>query len=136
VAWETVCVVLDSRLVTAAQIPTIDAVRGLVRRLLDRGAFSGREQLLGQVDYLEYVDGPVTMMDLRVAGACPPARGVPSPVPSTPIVVDERGEPIGGLLLWLDAQGYISGLEYFWFTDEMPTVLPPPNRVRDHRLGV
>jgi hypothetical protein len=122
---------LDSRGVTAGQIPTIDAVRGLIRRLLDGSAFSGCEQLLGQVDYLEYVDGPVTMMDLRVAGACSPASGVPNPAPSTRIVVDEREESIGGLVLWLDAQGYINGLEYFWFTDQMPTVLPPPDRVRD-----
>ncbi|HEX7460725.1 MAG TPA: hypothetical protein VF317_00965 [Dermatophilaceae bacterium] len=116
---------------SARQIPATDAIRGLIRRLLEVDAFSGREQLLAQVDCVEYVDGPVTMMDLRVIGACSSASGVPSPVPATPIVVDERGEPIGHLLLWLDAQGYINGLEYAWFTDEMPTVLPPPDRVRD-----
>ena len=116
---------------SARQIPATDAIRGLIRRLLEVDAFSGREQLLAQVDCVEYVDGPVTMMDLHVVGTCPSAHGVRSPVPSTPIVVDERGEPIGQLLLWLDALGYIDCLEYAWFTDEMPTVLPPPDRVRD-----
>ena len=69
------------------------------------------------------------MMDIRVVGECPAAIGVPSPAPLSPTVVDERGEPIGELLLWLDARGYINCLEYAWFTDEMPTVLPPPSRV-------
>jgi len=131
-ACECVCLALDSRRMTVGQIPTTDAVRGLIRRLLDMSAFAGREQLLAQVDCVEYVDGPVTMIDLHVVGACPSANGVRSPVPSTPIVVDEHGEPIGQLLLWLDAQGYINGLEYAWFTDEMPIVLPPPEHVR-HR---
>ena len=80
---------------------------------------------------MEYVDGPVTMMELHVVGGCS-SVGAPSPVPTTPIVVDELAEPIGQLLLWLDAQGYINGLEYAWFTDEMPIVLPPPEHVR-HR---
>ncbi|MCA0294134.1 MAG: hypothetical protein LCH96_02255 [Actinobacteria bacterium] len=115
---------------TAGQVPTSDAVRGLVQRLLDLGDFTGREQLLAQVAGVEYIEGPVTMMDLRVVGQCASAIGVPSPVPSTPTVVDERGEAIGELLLWLDAQGYINCLEYAWFTDEMPTILPSPDRVR------
>jgi len=84
------------------------------------------------VDCVEYVDGPVTMVGLYVVGACSSASGVPNPVPSTPIVVDERGEPIGELLLCLYAQGYINSLEYASFTDETPTVLPPIDRAR-HR---
>ncbi len=110
-------------------MPTTDAVRELIRRLLDLGDFCGREQVLAQVDCVEYVEGPVTMMDLRVVGECPSAIGVASPAPLSPTVVDERGEPIGELLLWLDAQGYLNCLEYAWFSDEMPTVLPPPSRV-------
>ncbi len=61
-----------------------------------------------------------------MVGAGASAAGVPSPVPSSPTVVAEHGQPIGELLLWLDAQGFINCLEYAWFTDEMPTDLPPP----------
>lgn len=122
---------LDSRCMTAGQLPTSDAVRGLIRRLLEMSLFPGREQLLAQVEGVEYIDGPVTMMDLRVVGPYPAATGVPSPVPSSPIVVDKDGEPTGELLLWLDVEGYINCLEYPWFTDAMPTDLPPPDRVKD-----
>jgi hypothetical protein len=103
---------LDSRRMTAGQPPTTDAIRGLIRRLLEVSPFSGREQLLAQVEGVEYIDGPLTMMDLRVVGLCPSATGVPSPVPSSPTVVGNHGEPIGSLVLWLDAQGYINCLEY------------------------
>lgn len=83
-----------------------------------------------QVGGVEYVGGPATMMNLRVEGTRLPASGVPSPAPFMPIVVDEHGESNGELLLWLDAQGYINGLEYAWWADEMSTVLPLADRVR------
>jgi hypothetical protein len=117
--------------VAAGEIPNTQDVRPLIRRLLDLAAFPGREQLLSQVERVEYVDGPLTMMDLRVVGECSPAIGVPSPAPSNPTVFDQHGEPIGELLLWLDGEGYINCLEFAWWTDEMPTVLPTPERVRN-----
>ncbi len=82
--------------------------------------------MLAQVDGLEYVDGPVTMMNLRVDRTRPPASQVPSPVPSRPTVVGGDGQPIGMLVLWLDDHGYIDCLEYAWMTDEMPSALPEP----------
>jgi hypothetical protein len=114
---------------TTALPPTADAIQSLIRELLEQSDFEGREALLAQVDGVEYIDGPVTMMCLRVAQSFPPSSGVPSPVPNDPIVLDETGEPIGGLLLWLDDAGYIDCLEYWWTTDEMPTDLPSPDRL-------
>lgn len=72
-------------------MPTSDAVRGLVQRLLELGDFTGREQLLAQVAGVEYVEDPVTMMGLRVVGQYPSAIGIASPTPSTPTVVGEVG---------------------------------------------
>ena len=69
------------------------------------------------------------MMRLRVPWTYPPVRGVPSPVPNSLTVLDEGGDPIGMLLLWLDDAGYIDCLEYGWVTDEMPTGLPTPDRI-------
>jgi hypothetical protein len=92
----------------------------LIRELLEQSDFEGREALLAQVDGVEYIDGPVTMMCLRVAQSFPPSSGVPSPVPNDPIVLDETGEPIGGLLLWLDDAGYIVA----WSTGGRPTRCP------------
>jgi hypothetical protein len=107
--------------------------RSIVRELLNQGDFAGRDALLAQVDGIEYVGGPVTMMDLRVSRTHPPSTGVPSPVPNGPNVVDDEGEVIGMLLLWLDDHGYIDCLEYGWVTDEMPTELPRPKAIVSSR---
>lgn len=47
-----------------------------------------------------------------------------APSPGLPNVVDEAGEVIGTLLLWLDDHGYIDRLEYAWVTGGIPTELP------------
>jgi hypothetical protein len=122
-----------ARLLAMAFIGETDvaAIHSPVRRLLNENEFAGRAELLAQVDAIEYADGPVTMMRLRVPPTYPPARGVPSPVPNSPTVLDEGREPIGVLLHWLDDAGYIDCLEYGWVTDKMPTRLPTPDRIAD-----
>lgn len=87
--------------------------------------------MLAQVDGLSYVDGPVTMMNVRVDRHRAPVADVRSPFSIKPDVLNEQGQPIGGLLLWLDDDGYIDCVEYYWFTDEMPTVLPTPAQLRE-----
>jgi hypothetical protein len=109
--------------------PSVETIRALVRTLLEQDEFAGRDELLAQVAGIEHVDGPVTMMQLRVDRTYPPSRGVPSPLRNGPSVVDDGGDPIGMLLLWLDDAGYIDCLEYAWVTDEMPTRLPDPRHL-------
>jgi len=103
-------------------------VRALVRTLLEHQDFEGRRELLDQVQDLEYVGGPVTFMQLRVDRRRTPAKAE-SPVPNRATVLDDAGEPLGGLLLWLDAQGYIDSLEYYWFEGDPPTRLPEPHQI-------
>lgn len=105
-------------------------VRALVMKLLKQRDFPGRCELLLQVRELEYVAGPVTMMDLRVDRRCRPSSAR-SPVPNQPTVLDEDGEPVGGLLLWLDAEGYIDCLEYYWFEGDPPTHPPRSHQVTE-----
>jgi len=114
---------------TASDTPSTSTVRALVRTLLQQQAFAGRDELLAQVDGVEYEDGPLTMMRLRVSSEFPASQGVRSPVPNSPTVVDHDGHAIGMLLLWLDDSGNIDCLEYAWVTDETPTRLPDPNRL-------
>lgn len=109
--------------------PSLETIRALVRTLLEQDDFAGRDDLLAQVGGIQYVDGPVTMMQLRVDPGYPPAPGVPSPLRNGPSVVDEQGDPIGMLLLWLDDAGYIDCLEYAWVTDERPAELPDPRNL-------
>lgn len=112
---------------TGPDVPPTEIVKALVRTLLEQHDFAGRDQLPAQVDGIEYLDGPVTMMRLRVSSTYPPATGVTTPISNEPSVVDETGDVIGMLLLWLDERGYIDCLEYAWVTDEMPTRPPDPH---------
>ena len=91
---------------TVAQPPAA-AIRSLVRRVIEHAPTDVRAPLLAQAETLEYVDGPVTMMRLRVAGEAAPASSAVSPVPGGPHVFDDHEDAIGGLILWLDGDGYI-----------------------------
>jgi hypothetical protein len=51
------------------------------------------------------------------------------PLESEATVIDDAGEPSGGILLWLDDHGFLSAIEYFWYTDERPTEFPRPDLV-------
>lgn len=116
-------------LVERAETIHDEDIRAVVRALLDQGDFLGKQELLAQVEGLTYVDGPVDWLHLIVNRRFP-ASAAESPVPIMPTVLDEAGEPYGGLLLWLDAEGYIDYLEYFWiFGDIPPTRLPSPDQI-------
>ncbi len=43
------------------------------------------------------------------------------------VVVDDNY--VGGLMLWT-VNGLLSSLEYYWVTDEMPSLTPPDHRHR------
>lgn len=106
-----------------------EAIRSLLRRAVSLSPGVGRDELREQIEGLTYVSGPVTMMDVRVERSRPAARGVTNPFQIQPTVVDNAGELIGGLLLWLDPEGYIDCVEYFWYTDEMPSTVPSANQL-------
>lgn len=55
------------------------------------------------------------------------------PVPLTALVEAADGSIVGELLVWTTA-GYLSDIEYAWFTDEPPEALPSVERIRAQRL--
>ncbi len=63
---------------SAPDIPPTGAIRALVRTLLEQSDVADRSELLAQAEGIEYVDGPVTMMRLRVSRTYAPAKGVPT----------------------------------------------------------
>jgi hypothetical protein len=113
-----------------AVIPNNEAIRSIVRHVLDLTDFPERSTLVAQAETLTYISGPITFMRLRVDSSCQAARHVPSPIPSQPSVYTASGEAIGGLLVWLSDEGYIDALEYHWVTDEPPTMLPQLDSLR------
>jgi hypothetical protein len=101
---------------------------GLLRLVIEELAEPYREQLLRQLEHTVVRGGPVTMLDLGVAAEV--ARcGVASPLPVGALHEDHSGTPLGLITVWL-TNGYLSGLEYGWVSDEPPSTLPPAAAIR------
>ena len=55
---------------------------------------------------------------------------VRGPLEAEADVFDELGEPIGGIWIWLNSNGFLSAIEYFWYPEDRPTTFPHPNQLR------
>ena len=104
-------------------------VRGLLGGVLRQADFPGQDELLRQVQSVDVVGGPVTMLDLRVgertlASPCPDG-----PAPLSAMVIDPAGTSNGELLLWVE-DGFLSALEYAWWTSDPPEHLPSVDHVQ------
>ena len=90
--------------------------------------FPGAEELRAQVEHVRATWGRTTEIDLEVTAGAPAAvsDGV-LPVMALVVGADER--PEGCITVWIKG-GYLSSLDYSWFTDRMPTEYPPPGRLR------
>jgi hypothetical protein len=99
-----------------------------LRWILWLEGFRGAEELRAQIGHVRATWGRTTEMDLEVTNAVPAAvsDGVLS---VAALVVDADEQPEGLITVWVKG-GYLSGLEYSWFTDRMPTEYPSPDRLR------
>jgi hypothetical protein len=107
-------------------------VRELLGGVLRQADFPGSDELLRQVRSVSVVGGPVTMLALRVSEATPASAFADGPVPLSATVSDAAGAAIGELLLWVES-GYLSTLEFAWWTDDPPDQLPGLDHVRVDR---
>lgn len=92
--------------------------------------FPGVEELRLQVDRVQAKPGcecGCGTITLELTTADLPRSKADSPVPSEGEVLDEVGEVIGGLLLFVD-EGRLASLEVFSHDEPLP--LPTPDRVR------
>jgi hypothetical protein len=104
-------------------------VRELLNDVLSRADFPGSEELLRQVSSVVIVGGPVTMLDLRVGDQTEASAFIDGPIPLCVIGADVAGTTTGELLPWVN-NGYLSCLEYAWWTDDPPAQLPSPDQIR------
>jgi hypothetical protein len=90
--------------------------------------FPGVEELRAQIGHVRATLGRTSEMDLEVTNAVPAAvsDGVLS---VAALAVDADEESVGFITVWVTG-GYLSGLEYSWFTERMPTEYPSPDRLR------
>ena len=109
--------------------PLTGTERALLDALLEH-EFPGVEELRAQVSLATASPGcecGCGTIDLHVPDGSPPSTAE-SPAPVEGTVVDAAGEPVGGLLLFLE-EGRLAGLEVHAFDDE-PLPLPPVGQVR------
>ena len=89
----------------------------------------GGEALAAQAGAARATSVSLTYIDVEVPADCPLVPGPDGPLPLSPTVVDEYGNPAGSILVWI-SDGRISMLEQAWYTDAPPTHWPPLDRVR------
>jgi hypothetical protein len=108
--------------------PVAGQVRRVLACILRRAIFPGRVELLQQVENVDVVDGPITMLNLRVTGDALRSPCSDGPVPLSAMVTDADGIATGELLIWIK-DGYLSALEFAWWTDDPPENLPSIDRI-------
>lgn len=113
--------------------PLSSTERSVVARILNDYSGPGAAGLLGQLDSGVMVRGPVTMLELEVPGAVAPAATPDGPIGIRAIVESPEGEVLGELIIWVQ-RGFLSGLEYAWYSDDPPDALPDPTRIRTSGL--
>lgn len=66
-----------------------------------------------------------TFLDLEVPRTVPRSGCADGLLPVRALVIERDGELVGEILISV-SEGYLSGLEFAWFTDEAPTEWPSP----------
>jgi hypothetical protein len=99
-----------------------------LRWILSLDDFPGVDELRAQASHVRAIWGRTTELDLEVSDALPASvdDGV---LPVSADVVDANAGPIGFITVWVK-DGYLSSLEYSWFTHDMPTEYPTVDQLR------
>jgi hypothetical protein len=111
--------------------PLLPGERAILLAVLNYQDFDGRDELVAQVDAAR-VDGycgcGCATVDLTVDPAAPSAPKGYWPIPNEAIVIDAAGEPIGGIIIFVDG-GYLLMLQIL--SDQQPiSPLPPLDRLQ------
>jgi hypothetical protein len=114
---------------SANGVPLTEQVRELLRHVLGKADFPGSDELFQQASSVNVVGGPVTMLDLRVTAPSSASAFTDGPIPLSVMVVDPADVALGELLVWVD-DGYLSSLEFAWWSDDPPEHLPELDRLR------
>jgi hypothetical protein len=126
----------ELRRATKSPRPLQPEERAALLALLSYAAFDGRDALLDQVDAARVVGfcgcGCATV-DLAVEGA-PSTTSVEHPIPNEAVVLDEDGDGIGGVLVFV-REGYLASLEVYDFNGVPISPFPSTDRLRLERTG-
>lgn len=105
--------------------------RAALLALLNYADFDGRDALLAQVDVARVVGfcgcGCATV-DIGIDSA-PATTSVALPIPNEAVVVDDDGEAIGGVLLFVK-DGHLNSLEVYDYGGGPISPFPPAERLK------
>jgi hypothetical protein len=105
--------------------------RGVLEKILGAAPEHARDVLLSQLDFVSVETSSIaTWTDLTVAPGAIPVSNIVSPIDVGAEVVGTGEEPLGGIVVFLDANGYLSAIDYFWFGDERPEAFPTPDQLQ------
>ncbi|WP_228001764.1 hypothetical protein [Nocardia australiensis] len=110
--------------------PLTDLESDVVTTLLPTGR-AGADEFRTQVPYSQVVatwgvGSP--SVDLVVRPGATQAAGSADGIFANGAVTDRNGSPVGEVILWVE-NGWLSGIEYAWYTDERPRALPEPAQI-------
>jgi hypothetical protein len=108
--------------------PLEAAERGVFQKILSQDPSPCARDLLAQVQHVRVSGGIPTFLRLALTTPSEPSACPDGPIPVRALVGSE-GDEDGEILVWVKA-GFLSGLEFAWFTDEMPTAFPDPTLIR------
>lgn len=103
--------------------------RDLLERLLRGAIFPGARELADQIGEARVTGGIPTLLDLDVSNTAQRSTHKDGPIPIRAFVERTPGEVSGEVLLWVK-DGCLAGLEFAWYSDEKPTSMPDPDRLR------
>ncbi len=121
--------VLDSR--ADLPRPLLPEERHTLLAVLTHADFDGRDALLAQVGgarVVGYCGCGCASVHLGVDRQTPGAPRTRSPIPNEARVLDDVGEPVGGVLVFLD-EGYLALLEIYSYEDPL-SPFPPLDRLQ------
>ncbi|WP_280247544.1 hypothetical protein [Nocardia abscessus] len=107
-----------------------DLETSVVTKLLSSGA-PGASEYLAQMPSSQVVatwGSGSPSVDLAVRPGAVQASGSPGGIFASGAVTDRSGSPIGEVILWVE-NGWLSGIEYAWYTNERPHALPEPDQI-------
>jgi hypothetical protein len=110
--------------------PLLSEERATLMAILAHADFDGRDALVTQAETAQvnsYCGCGCATVGLEVDRTGSQAPDAPSPIPNTAHVFDADGEPIGGIIVFLD-DGYLTKLEIYWYENPI-SPFPPLHRL-------
>ena len=109
-----------------------EQVRGLLGDVLQQADFPGSEELAQQASTIRVTSGLISMLELWSDHTLRASAFPDGPIPMSMLVSNSAGDSVGEILVWVE-RGFLSGLEFAWWTDDAPDDLPSSDHVRVNR---